>query len=92
MKQISNKIIKIEGFIVHLLTFTLFLIGQIPNIILDVKMGIDYENTKLFDAMAIINNFTASLSEVCLLIIFNQLCVNNKQTMRRVSVSTSGET
>ena len=55
-------------------------------------MGVDYEYTKLFEAMAIINNFTASLSEVCLLIIFNQLCVNNQQTMRRVSVSTSGET
>ncbi len=55
-------------------------------------MGDDYESTKLFEAMEITNNFTASLSEVCLLIIFNQLCVKNLQTIRRVSASTSGET
>ena len=91
MSTISNEIVSERHFVLHFATFALFLLGQVPNIILGIILGYSYQFKKSFQAVAIINNLTASLSEVCLLIIFNELC-SNAVMPRTITQSSDGQT
>ena len=91
MTKMSSEIASEKHFILHIASYSLFLLGQIPNIIMGYILGDGYQSTKSFLAFAIINNFTASCSIFCLLVIFNQICTNSMMP-RTITLSSEGQT